>query len=85
MVDGLVALYGSPNLTHGAWRKVVKDMEIAQVATDVSTVVDLNNRYFSRHWAKLNTEFDPLRPGVGSGWSYELPTGHPLGSINSPL
>ena len=46
VIDGLLAVIGSPNLTRLAWRKAAANMEIVEVVTDISRVTELNNRYF---------------------------------------
>ena len=49
IVDGLVAIKGSANLTHQAWRKTRRGLEILEIVTDVTQVRDLNNKYFAPH------------------------------------
>ena len=67
VIDGLLAISGSPNLTTESWRKMVANKERLDIVTDVSKVVADNNRYFSSHWADLNTEFE-ISAYSGSGW-----------------
>ena len=56
VVDGLLALTGSTNLTRPAWRKAAANMEIVDVVTDLSRITELNNRYFSPLWARLQPD-----------------------------
>jgi PLD-like domain len=56
VVDGLLAVIGSPNLTRPAWRKASDNMEIVEVVTDISRVMELNNRYFSPLWKRLQPD-----------------------------
>jgi phosphatidylserine/phosphatidylglycerophosphate/cardiolipin synthase-like enzyme len=56
VVDGLLALTGSTNLTRPAWRKAAANMEIVDVVTDISRITELNNRYFSPLWARLQPD-----------------------------
>ncbi len=56
VVDGLLAVIGSPNLTRPAWRKAAVNMEIVEVVSDVSRVTELNNRYFSPLWKRLQPD-----------------------------
>jgi phospholipase D-like protein len=53
VVDGLLAVTGSTNFTHKAWRKAAVSMEIVEVVTDVRRVSEFNNRYFAPTWARL--------------------------------
>jgi hypothetical protein len=69
VIDGLLALAGSPNLTADAWRKTAAKKERLDVVTDVERVIDDNNNFFSRHWAELRTEFDPAQ-SPWSGWTF---------------
>lgn len=72
VVDGLVAVHGSPNLTQQAWRKVAKGMELSQVATSLQQVTHLNNRFFAPFWARGNETFDPHKR-TPEGWTYQIP------------
>ncbi len=56
VVDGLLAVIGSPNLTRPAWRKASANMEIVEVVTNISRVTELNNRYFSPLWKRLQPD-----------------------------
>jgi phosphatidylserine/phosphatidylglycerophosphate/cardiolipin synthase-like enzyme len=56
VIDGLLAIIGSPNLTRPAWRKAALNMEIVDVVTDISRVAELNNRYFSPLWKRLQAD-----------------------------
>lgn len=70
VVDGLLAITGSANLTHKAWRKAEVSMEIVDVVTDISRVVELNNRYFSPTWARIEPK--DRRPAL-NGWRLITP------------
>jgi hypothetical protein len=59
VIDGLLAIIGSPNLTRPAWRKAAANMEIVEVVSEVSRVADLNNRYFSPLWWRLQPNIQP--------------------------
>lgn len=50
VVDGLVALTGSANLTWRAMQALADGREHVKVDTSINNVVDLNNRLFSKHW-----------------------------------
>ena len=52
VVDGLLALTGSANLTENAWRNAAKDLDAVEVVSAVDEVMTLNNRYFSPLWAR---------------------------------
>jgi hypothetical protein len=67
VIDGLLALSGSANLTTGAWRKAAANKERLDIVTDVQRVIEDNNRYFASHWAELHREFD-LSPYPSQGW-----------------
>ena len=54
IVDGLLALYGSANLTHPSWRKTGRGLEILEVVTDVAKVKELNNKYFAPIWGRMS-------------------------------
>jgi PLD-like domain len=56
VIDGLLAVIGSPNLTRPAWRKAAANMEIVEVVSDISRVAELNNRYFSPLWKRLQPD-----------------------------
>jgi len=65
VVDGLIAIKGSTNLSLSGWRKVTQDLELLEVVTNVNGVIDLNNRYFSPLWGKCselgdNIEMDDI-------------------------
>lgn len=53
VIDGLVAITGSANMTVNAWRKVDQSNDLVQVDTNVGRVWDLNNRYFAPKWEGL--------------------------------
>lgn len=75
MIDGLVAVSGSCNLTAAAWRKVAKNMERIELVTTTSDVAKLNNRYFSTHWKDLEPRWQPPEPSpkVPGGWLFSVP------------
>lgn len=52
VVDGLVLLEGSVNLTTNGWRKIAKDRERLRAETNTVTVINDHNRYFSSIWAQ---------------------------------
>jgi hypothetical protein len=52
IVDGLVELEGSVNLTLEGWRKSEKNRDKLRVETDIASVFTDNNRYFSSIWAE---------------------------------
>jgi hypothetical protein len=56
VIDGLLAIIGSPNLTRPGWRKAAANMEIVEVVTDVTRVAELSNRYFSPLWKRLQPD-----------------------------
>lgn len=56
VIDGLLAVVGSANMTRPAWRKAAANMEIVDVVTDISRVTELNNRYFSPLWWRLQPD-----------------------------
>jgi phosphatidylserine/phosphatidylglycerophosphate/cardiolipin synthase-like enzyme len=60
VVDGLLAIKGSPNLTTFAWRKIEKGFEIADVVTDVEEVMHLHNQYFSPIWGERSDKGDQI-------------------------
>jgi hypothetical protein len=60
VVDGLVAIKGSTNLTLNGWRKVNQDLELLEVVTNVNSVIELNNRYFSPLWGKWSDVGDSI-------------------------
>ncbi len=59
VIDGLLAVVGSANMTRPAWRKAAANMEIVDVVTDISRVTELNNRYFSPLWWRLQPDPQP--------------------------
>ena len=69
VVDGLVAVSGSANLTTGAWRKAAKKMERVEAVTNSVDVVRSNNEFFASQWARLNSSFHATGSG---GWRYDL-------------
>jgi hypothetical protein len=52
VVDGLVLLEGSVNLTTNGWRKIEKDRESLKAETNTVNVINDHNRYFSSIWAQ---------------------------------
>jgi phosphatidylserine/phosphatidylglycerophosphate/cardiolipin synthase-like enzyme len=63
IVDGLLAIIGSANLTRQAWRKVAANIEIIEVITDIERVAQLNNNRFSPLWKRAEP---------GSQTSYDI-------------
>jgi hypothetical protein len=53
VIDGLIAITGSANLSTNAWRNAADDRETVHLHTDVAEVAQVNNRYFARHWAEF--------------------------------
>jgi len=54
IIDGVMAIKGSANLTVSGWRKAAQGREIIEVVTDIREVIDLNNRFFSPVWAEFS-------------------------------
>lgn len=54
IIDGLVALKGSANLTLSGWRKSARSFEIIEVVTRLDDVISLNNKFFSPLWVAVN-------------------------------
>ena len=54
VIDGLVAVTGSANLTVNAWDNIDKGLEQSVVETKPSEVIRLNNSLFSPVWARLH-------------------------------
>ncbi len=52
IIDGLLALTGSANLTTPAWRSVLEGKEHIEAITDLARIAELHNRYFSHFWAE---------------------------------
>lgn len=73
VIDGLLAIKGSQNLTIEAWRKLAKRKEIIDVVTDVSGVIAVNNEFFSHHWMEAHLDFDPGKLSRRGGWEYHAP------------
>ncbi len=48
--DGIVALYGSPNLTMAGWTKADESKELLEISTDLVKVRELNNKYISKFY-----------------------------------
>jgi HKD family nuclease len=51
--DGIVAIYGSPNLTLEAWNKAADSKELLKVSSDLDEVRELNNKYICKHIRRL--------------------------------
>jgi phosphatidylserine/phosphatidylglycerophosphate/cardiolipin synthase-like enzyme len=58
VIDGLVAFKGSTNLTNAGMRRADRALDVTEVETNVAKVGDLNNRYFSPVWKRLNAPSD---------------------------
>jgi hypothetical protein len=54
VIDGLIAIIGSTNLSIQAWDKVDKGLEHVIVETKPAAVMKLNNTLFSPVWANLH-------------------------------
>jgi hypothetical protein len=80
VIDGLLAISGSPNLTIDAWHKTATNKERLDIITDVQKVIDDNNRYFATHWADLRSDFDP---SVISTWGWNVYQPGPPGLTGS--
>ena len=72
VVDGLVAISGSVNLTSAGWRKAANDMEIIDVDTDGDKVRRLNNRHFSPLWVQHAASEQGAISTLG-GWNVSPP------------
>jgi hypothetical protein len=59
IIDGLIALVGSTNLTDTGWAKIALGREFLHVVTRPSEVVRLNNTLFAPCWAAMS----PLASG----------------------
>ena len=53
VIDGVLAIKGSANLTNSAWRKADDMKEIVEVEFNPSKVAKLNNAYFAPVWDSL--------------------------------
>lgn len=54
IIDGLLAIKGSTNLTLNGWRNAEQGLDMIEVATNLREVTELNNRYFSPVWASTS-------------------------------
>jgi PLD-like domain len=74
IIDGLLALWGSANLTIQGWRQVDLGHEQIVVETRPEEVCELNNRYFSPIWSKLHPVPDNVAPmrRRGRRWAESL-------------
>jgi PLD-like domain len=72
VVDGLIAVAGSTNLNHQAWRKAADHLETVAVDTQIDSVRHSNERYFSKHWWSLTPSVDYTHFMFGR-WSVTLP------------
>lgn len=52
IIDGLVAIKGSTNLTISGWRKAEQGLDMIDIVTDIGEVAKINNTYFSPVWAR---------------------------------
>ena len=59
IIDGLIALVGSANLTDRGWAKIALGREYLHVVTRPTSVVHLNNTLFASCWAAMS----PLASG----------------------
>lgn len=71
VIDGLLAIRGSPNLTRQGWRSVAADIQIIDVITDTAQVTAINNDGFSPLWKRsepdAQTRYDIM------GWKILTP------------
>lgn len=63
VVDGLLAVEPSANLSQPAWRKAADNLESVELITDVDRVIELNNRYFVAAWTALDPKPGPIIEG----------------------
>jgi hypothetical protein len=61
VIDGLIMLSGSPNLTTGSWRKIGANLEKLTVETHLDKVSYEHNRYFSSIWGRGSRIGDQIR------------------------
>ena len=70
VIDGLLAITGSANLTIESWRKLDDGLEQVSIETRPTEVLRLNNTLFAPVWARLhpipNDEINMMR--VGYRW-----------------
>lgn len=52
VIDGVLAVEGSANLTYNAWAKIAEGKERVRYVTDLAEVRDLNNSHFARNWRR---------------------------------
>ena len=67
VIDGLLAITGSVNLTQSGWRKAENNRESVEVITNVSKVAELNNKLFSTIWAEDSNIGDVINLIRGPG------------------
>lgn len=64
LVDGLVAITGSPNLTTSAWKQLERHKEKIEFESDVTKVREINNKFFSptiKEWRDItNKPYTPM-------------------------
>jgi hypothetical protein len=58
VVDGLIAIKGSTNLTLNGWRKAAKGLDLLEIVTNIAEVTKLHNEYFSPLWASTSNFMD---------------------------
>jgi len=83
VVDGLVAVSGSANMNHLAWRKALSGRELITVDTDTEKVRALNDRHFARLWSELTPEKERGQLRVVGDWTVVDPysEGRPLRAL----
>jgi hypothetical protein len=60
VVDGLLALHGSANLSLTGWRMIEKGREMLEVVTDIEKIRLLHNNNFSALWGQGNSVSDHI-------------------------
>jgi hypothetical protein len=74
IIDGFLAISGSPNLTGQAWRKLDNFNEQIALHTRPEEVWELNNRFFSPVWSRLHPVENDVAPmrRHGNSWAESL-------------
>jgi hypothetical protein len=74
VIDGLLAIWGTANLTIQAWRNVDDSNEKIHVETRPEEVWELNNTYFSPVWSRLRPVANNVAPMYSHGprWTDSL-------------
>ena len=53
IIDGLLALAGSVNLTDNGMRNAEKGKDIIEFITDIEKIISINNNHFSPIWSEF--------------------------------